>query len=181
MLSAALGAIFRRWFGGGFFSAPRIVRVAAGIALGYCVAFVMQSTDGPLALWAWPTAAALIAGWGWVPGHGSYMDMGRMPIVDNEFLKPLLDRIFGPDDEVASLWRDFAGMALRYLIVTVPLGAAAVLLTGSPMGWAIMPGGLLVAVGYLLAWEVLDGSRVSPTAVGEYCAGAIIYGSIALV
>ena len=122
---AVLGAFYRRWFGGGFFSAPKIIRVGVGIALGFAVALVMQPVGGEFMWWAWPLVAGLIVGVGWIPGHGSYMDMGMANTPDDEFLKPILDAIFGGDDKIGSTKRDFTGMSLRYLAVSIPLGAAA--------------------------------------------------------
>lgn len=168
LVAATTGAFFRRWFGGGFISAPRWLRVSVGLVLGGAVAYL--ATANP-----WAALAGLCAAVTWTLGHGSYMDMGRMPGPDNEFLKPLLDWIFGPELAPSEL-RDFTGMALIYSVFTVPAGVALILFGHA--GWFLIPSGPLVACAYWLAWEIPG--MEEPTVPGEYAAGALIYGALAL-
>lgn len=168
LAAATTGAFFRRWFGGGFVSAPRWLRVAAGLLLGGVVAFL--ATSNP-----WAAPAGVVAAVTWTLGHGSYMDMGRMDRPDNEFLAPILDRIFGVETEPSEL-RDFTGMAIVYSLLTVPAGIGLIALGHA--GWFMLPVGTLVACAYWLAWE-LPGIE-EPTVPGEYAAGALIYGALAL-
>ncbi|MGE0736755.1 MAG: hypothetical protein AB7P50_18585 [Alphaproteobacteria bacterium] len=111
------------------------------------------------------------------------MDMGRMNRPDNEFLKPLLDRIFGPEPYAApsrQTARDFTGHTIIYSIFTLPAGIALIWLGHA--GWFLLPVGVLVAGAYWLGWGLMpprDGID-RPTIFGEYASGAIIYGALAL-
>lgn len=167
IIAAILGAVFRRWFGGGFISAPRWARVVAGVVLGGVGAYV--STLDPL----WAICGAL-AGFIWVPGHGSYMDMGTSEEPDDEFLRGFLSWLRLDEGEL----RDFIGMILIYSVFTIPIGIAGAFLV-SPMTLIFATAGFWVGFTYWAAWRVHKWLRIfpfQPTVVGEYASGAIIYG-----
>ena len=168
LIAATIGAFFRRWFGGGFVSSPRWLRVCSGFVLAMGVAGIATES-------IWGLLAGLVAAVTWTLGHGSYMDMGRMDRPDNEFLKSALDLLFGPDTSPSQV-RDFTGMALVYSVFTIPAGIC--LIWHNYDGWFLLPVGVLVAVSYWTTWRFW--SKSGPTSLGEYASGALVYGALGL-
>lgn len=174
MIELALGVAggyLRRAYGGAV-AWPRILRVVALCGTPALVAWA----------WAdWQTALVVLVGHAliWLPGHGSYMDMGRMPDADNESLRWLLDKLFGPDVRPSEA-RDFTGMLLRYFIPCALL-AYGLHLLGHNAVWPLLLAGQSVAVAY---WLVSRLRMVLPhhtrwfdgfTAYGEFVAGLAVF------
>jgi hypothetical protein len=166
-----VGGYLRRAYGGAV-GWPRILRVLALCGTPAAVAWAM--TD-------WLTALVVLVGHCliWLPGHGSYMDMGRMAKPDNESLRWLLDRLFGPDVHPSEA-RDFTGMLLRYFIPCALL-AYGLHWVGYPAVWPLLVAGQSVAVAY---WVVSRLRMVLPhhtrwfdgfTAYGEFMAGVAVF------
>ncbi len=182
---APVGGLLNRWRGGwlpGFGGATtrRLILAAA------TTAFMLTLAQPAL---VWETALLAGAFWllswlGWIPGWGSYMDMGHMPDGDNEFLRPLLDLFF--DGTEASVTRDFVGMTVRGLVVTGPAGAVLAY-------WYLGPGlvyalsGLAMGAIYLLGWKIYDAGGFSAggwakeyggTVANEFMFGTWLWGAL---
>lgn len=162
------GAFLRRWFGGGFFSARRWVRVAVALVAGGAVAGWATGLD------LVSTPAGVLAACCWLPGHGSYMDMGAMRQPDNEWLRRPLNWIFGPEPPY-TIRRDLTGLIANYSAFTIPAGAW--LVADGFAGWYLAPAGAIAALAY---WTASRCNLPSPATWGEWAAGAVVYGAIAL-
>jgi hypothetical protein len=80
------------------------------------------------------------------------MDLGDGDQPDNEVFDKLLDWVFGPDyvgDH--NFWRDFTGLALTGLLVTVPVAC----LPGIDWSYALM--GVMKPVAYFLTDDTEKG------------------------
>ena len=179
VVMAAAGALWRRWMGGWGVSAPRWVQMLAG-------AFLASAADtaGGGELWHRCIAAGLAMVM-FLPAHGSYMIMGEpRPDPDNTFLQPFMHWLFGREADGTLLY-NVTGLALRYSVFSVPAGAIE-LLGGDAGGWLYMLAGLLIALAYLLAWQLRARIPATPlngrggfTEIGELAAGAIGIGLLA--
>ncbi len=156
------GAILYRWRGSDY-SLPRPV-LQAVIALPF--ALLAYQTWFSIGLWC-PilvlTTAALCL------GHGQYQDLGtwKGPIKVSS-IDFIISRFWGPDFEGrCSYWRDFFGMAVSGLLVTLPAG----IITCHPL---LALSGALKAVGYAISWRVVKG-----TWLGEVLTGAVLWGAVA--
>lgn len=134
---------WRRWLGG-WLGSPRPVCVAAGFPLAFLAAWTGADPATVLA-WLYAAALAALVVGGILPSpHGVYMDpFDRKP--ENSRLAPLLRRLFPP-----ALWYGPAykitGLALRYSLVSVPVGV----LIASPV---YCLGGVFIAAAYTgFAW-----------------------------
>jgi|TARA_R110000787_G_scaffold37078_1_gene94411 hypothetical protein len=100
----------------------------------------------------WALLAAPIAYYGIIAGHGSYIDLGTGAEPDNEVFDTLLDWIFGLDYIGANnFWRDFTGLALTGLLVTVPVA----FLPGINWSYALI--GLFKPIAYQLSGNTEKG------------------------
>lgn len=163
-LSAVAGAVFRRWFGGGFISSPRWLRVCSGFVLAMGVAWLSTGS-------IWGLLAGLVAAV-WTVGHGSYIDMGTSWRVDNEITAQLFDRWLpnlGPTSA------DLVRLAILYSFFTVPAGVYLIAL--GFQGWFLAPAGGLAALAY---WAATRLQLREPAVYGEYAAGALVYGALGL-
>jgi len=170
LLSASLaaGGIWRRWFGSGtILPTPRAVKLLIWALLVVA-----------LALWAgvpyWLVvylAAITTAGWSF--GHGSYIDLGRMPAGDNERAKFILDKILGI--ETTPSWkRDALGLFITYG-VWLWLTAFGLFIVGN---WFLIPlllAPFIVVLGYEIGWRV--GEKYS-LIIGECVIGGWVLASL---
>ena len=129
-----------------------------------------------LALWlaGVPFLAAVPLGillpwWGIVMGHGSYMDFGASPGVDNEFFAPLLDQLpfMGEAEGQGNYFRDFVGMALTGIALTGPVALGLYFMGVPTFYWAV---GICKALSYQTGWALQpnDGTRQSPDLVKRW-------------
>lgn len=174
LTGAIVWACWRRIIGG-WFGAPRW---ACNVAGGIIVAAASLQLGAP-----WWLAGLFAAAMLWLPGHGTYQDMGLGWETDNEMMRPVLRVVFPArlHDTVAY---DFAGMALLYTAMAAPVTAllswwvgpvacwylttgpavAAFYLAGSRVrGWGGLPGPALPAFG------PVDGY----TSMGEFVSGGL--------
>jgi len=165
-LAAAAGALLRRWFGGGFFSAPRRARVAVALVSGGLVGWIAAGLPG--------LAGGVLAACAFLPGHGSYVDMGTERKPDNEWLRWPLNLIFGPEPPF-TIRRDLTGLILNYSAFTIPAGAW--LTWWGFQGWFTGVSGLVAALAY---WSAARMGSKAWTVWGELGAGAAIFGALAL-
>jgi hypothetical protein len=116
----------------------------------------------------------------WALGHGDALDMGTMPQDGDDWLRPVIDWLFGPmvtPNTDSAFWRDFAHMSLRYGIQTSgmaialwPFGLPAPVLAAS---------GLFGGVCYALTRTPVQ--RWFPVVnVGEPAIGAVVAGGLAV-
>lgn len=148
---AIIGGLLNRWRGGWLLGPGATGRrmILAAATTAWVLALLQSGANTEAALFAscfWGLSYL-----GWVPGWGSYMDMGRSGKPDNEFLRPLLNLFFA--DTGNNLARDFAGMTIRGLVVTAPAGAVLAYwyLTA---GLIYAASGLAMGAVYWLAWKV---------------------------
>lgn len=177
---AILGVFLRRWFGGGIpsLNVPHIVKLLALCGLAGWLAYLSGG------LWLGVIVAFLTWPF-WSMGHGSYMDMGTNPLKDDERFRYILIYLFG-EEAKPSMWRDFAGMTIRYSIPAALIGAVYACFGIWNGLWLVLVG-LGIATAYWCFMRLrgrlphkgifLDGF----TAYGELAAGAIFYGTLALI
>jgi hypothetical protein len=103
-----------------------------------------------------------------MPGHGQYMDLGTWNApVDPERLDFIVQLFFG-DDNYNNYWRDFFGLAVTGLVVTLP---AAISLYKKPvLAILLFLSGALKAVAYGLSWYL-----GFETEGGEYLTGLFLW------
>ena len=95
-------------------------------------------------------------------GHGSYMDLALSPGKDNEFFAPVLNVIPGlSETDGPNYVRDFVGMALTGLTLTVPVSIALAFIGYPTWYWVV---GVGKALSYAVGWLIQpnDGARQSP-------------------
>ncbi len=145
-----LGAVFYRMRGMDENSVPSILRSRL---LRRALSVLVLIPGAYLAgAGVWALLAAPIAFYGIIVGHGSYMDLGTVDRPDNEVFAPLLDKIFGPEYVGhPNFWRDFTGLALTGLLVTVPVS----LLPG--IGWEYALIGFMKPIAYFLTKDTERG------------------------
>ncbi len=152
---AIIGGLFNRWRGGwlpGFLGDQTVRRMVFAAATTVWMLILLRPEINKeavlLALLFWALSYA-----GWVLGWGSYMDMGRSGKTDNEFLRIPLNLFF--EDTIDNLKRDFVGMTIRGLLVTIGAGIALAY-------WYLWPGimyaisGLVMGIIYWLSWKAWD-------------------------
>lgn len=176
--AVALGALWRRVLGG-FLHLPRDLTMLFGIAALMGLVIWAESPPGGLPFWdavvaAWPMMAVVGAVFlNFSLGHGSYMDLGRMPNPDNEWLRKVLDLIW--PEPPFSRKRDVLGLVLNYSVAPVVI----VVVTGF---WPALVVGPLVAAAYVVAHRYLGDKPTGIsfvdgyTAVGELASGALLWG-----
>lgn len=175
-LFAVLGALWRRWLGSDH--PGRWVVLPAGLMLA---AVAVASTG---AHWAIALAVAALTVPYWLLGHGSYMDLGTSPAGDNERIRPIMrwiEREFAVT--MGSEAYDLIGLTLRYTLPALPIAAALVFHRWWGLAFVLV--GPLTAGAYWLAWQINDSptwsGKMKPTVWGEYAAGALFCGALALV
>lgn len=163
-----VGGAWRRWFGSGtILPTPRAVKLliwalmVSGIALWAGVP-----------LWLVVYLVAITTA-GWSLGHGSYMDLGRMPAGDNERAKFILDKILGV--ETSPSWkRDALGLFITYGVWQW-CAALGLFIVGH---WFLIPillAPCVVVLGYEIGWRL--GEKYS-LVVGECIIGAWVLSSL---
>ena len=168
VLFAATGALFYRWRGMDANSVPLLVRHR------WTRRLLFAGLLGLAAIWPgtewWALLAIPLSLPGVIAGHGSYQDRGTVERPDNEWFRKPLDWVFGPEPPY-SYWRDFTGMAMTGLLITLPIA----FLPG--VAWWYAGVGVLKAVGYALPWKRVN---VGWTEGGEMAWGAASVGLLAL-
>lgn len=173
---ALIGAMLRRIFGGAF-EIKRIYSLIGMAALAVYLATL--GTNIVLGL-----VIGVVTVIYWTMGHGSYMDMGTSPKLDNERFKYVMIWLLGTETK-PSMWRDFLGMTIRYATPAFLIGALYCLV-GKYEGLLFTLVGLLTAIAYLVFMRVnkhLPKNKFvdSFTAYGELAAGAIFYSGLYLL
>lgn len=105
-------------------------------------------------------------------GWSRYVDLGRDSKVDDGPLAPMLNRL---DPSPNDLDYDLLGLAVRGLIITLPVGLQLQAM-GYPWGVLYVPAGILMACAYWIGWmvpSVLPGLRRG-VQVGEALFGATL-------
>lgn len=160
-INIILLALFRRYFGGALeWPQPSLLKHYFKISVGYLLPFILSY----LTHWNLTMAAltGLIIGTGWLlPYHAWFTWMG---------------------DDGHTLWKCFLFGALRYLVVTVPLGLAHYFVLHEWFGVPYMIAGALVPCLYWAAKQVAkpyDPAKPSAwlngyTSYGELGIGALI-------
>lgn len=115
---------------------------------------------------------------GIVIGHGSYMDLNNRPdLADDEAICWLLDFFF--ERGKASYGRDYWGLMITGLIVTLPVGAAAIIdghyFTGAMLAISGGIKGAAYQSGYDVANDKLAIGIQGGTEVGELFFGFCVY------
>lgn len=175
-LYAILGAILRRIYGGGL----GIKKIYALVPMTILAGWLSYLAGG----WWLCGIVAILSVPFWTMGHGSYMDMGTVDKPDNERFRYILIYLFGEETK-PSLFRDMAGMTIRYT-VPVALIAFAYVVAGVSDGWWLLAVGPAIAVAYALFAKLRHKLPVCSfvdgfTAYGELAAGAIFYGALAIL
>lgn len=153
----------------GFFSNRTLRRAVFAVLIG------MAAFAGGV---GWQAALLIpVVVWaGVVLGHGSYMDLGTGNVPDNEKFKWFLDLIFGPEPPF-SFKRDFVGLCLTGLLITVP-AAAVTFYVGHTESWIYA----FVGIGKGLAYAVpLKLKMHNFTEWGEFFWGGICVGGMFLL
>lgn len=164
LLFFAVGAFWRRWFGGGFGRFGDVSRFWKYLFLVSAV-LAMYWANGAMDWTAWRMYAATAAFalfWAW--GHGAwfvYWDTsdsaeGRKPYLDR-----LLWRLVGVDGS-RTFWGNCLGMFLRYELT-------AVLVAVCLPSWWFLVAGAMVALAYVPA------GRRKDTRLGECLAGGAVF------
>lgn len=125
---------------------------------------------------------AAICWLGVIMGHGSYMDLNGNPhLIDDEMLKKVLDLFYGREN---SYGRDYAGLCITGLIVTLPVGIAAMIdgfyFTGLLMIASGAAKGYCYDLGQRLPNNVLPDRLSHPTEIGEVLFGLVTYNAAAI-
>lgn len=168
--SLVVGGVWRRWFGSGtLMPTPRAIKllvwalIVAGLALWSGVPY-----------WLVVYLVAITTA-GWSLGHGSYIDLGRMPAGDNERAKFILDKLLGI--ETTSSWkRDALGLLITYG-VWLWLAAVGLFLVGN---WFLIPmllAPIVVVLGYEIGWRA--GEKYS-LIVGECVIGGWVLAALVI-
>ncbi len=170
---SALGAMTYRMRGGG---KPDIGKVADlifwSIPFGAVAVLAANSILAGVLVFFLTYAASTL-------GHGSYMDLTRFKgpsHLDDEFLKPVLDRVFGPDTG-ADYAREATGLAVTGILPALPV-AVVLAFSGLPV-WAlgVAAAGALKWPAYELGWQV---NRRLATEIGEATFGAALGAALGL-
>lgn len=172
ILTAIIGALFRRYFGGWIeWPHPPLLKHYFKILLGYILSFLCflaASSNFTIAM----ACGAIIGTCWWMPYHAWGTWMGD---TDGEGVKH-------------PLWECIIVLSLRYGIFTFAAGMTWCYLTGDVRGLIYAPQGFFAWVPYLLAkvvWEKLKLKNGNPnggpfvvhyTNVGELGLGALMLG-----
>lgn len=168
ILSALAGAALYRWRGGMPPDMPKVVKVSVW-AIPLAVAAAMSTPWDVLFPWEVGLAVLLATYFATKTGHGSYMDLGTMPKPDNELLRYVLDLFM---ENTSNFTRDFIGLSLTGLLVTLPVGIAM----ANPL---VAASGLLKAPAYWLGQSLPSLPQLRGfTEWGEALFGAVVYASV---
>lgn len=150
-----------RWHGGGFFSAPKLLKDAA-YALPYGIFTFMVSQYSFMISLAWALVALFWAGLWKRTGHADFYQMGQGNTVTREqTLTPIVRFLTGKTDR-GSLLYDAVGMGLKGLLIP--------LLTLNP--WLILASGIGYPLAFYIGWYHLKNKYgKGPIEWGEYLAG----------
>ena len=168
VLFAIAGGLAYRWRGMNENDVPRLLRnrwARRGLFVGLLALAAWWAEAG----W-WTLLAAPLAVVGTIIGHGSYQDLATVERPDNEWFRWPLNRVCGPEPPY-SCWRDFTGLALTGLLVTVPIAV----LPGVAFWYAGV--GVLKAGAYAIRWQL---AGLGKTEMGELGWGAMAVGLLAL-
>lgn len=171
--AAFLGAFHRIALGGA-------LRKWIAVTLGFIVyGFIIAACTGD---WIAAVVVSAFTQAMWALGHGDGIDMGTEPQQGDDWLRPVIDWLFGPTVTPGTdraFWRDFCHMSIRYGIQTGAMSFALVLFGHEPAA-LFAPVGLLGGACYALTRTPLQ--RWFPSInVGEPAIGAVIAGGLALV
>lgn len=172
VLAALLGGFFYRARGGGW-HLPDVPRPVWQIicALPYAAIVYMASQAMPAIFSAVAlgfTAAILCT------GHASYMDLGHAD--DGSVSGPAdgqKDEWYGGWIPGGGYWHDFAGLAVKGLMIVLP---AVPFIRDGPGGAMLLLSGLLMPCAYAAGWALRRFGVSDPVAVGEVLAGALLWG-----
>ena len=116
-----------------------------------------------------------------VTGHASYIDLGT--VEDGSPSMPAdgkQDEWYGGWLPWHGYWHDFAGLVVSGILLTASCGLALVAY-GHWSGALVLVSGALKPVAYAFGWRMWREYSVSAIAVGETLAGALLWGSLALI
>jgi len=116
-----------------------------------------------------------------VTGHASYIDLGT--VKDGAANMPAdgeQDEWYGAWLPWHGYWHDFAGLAVSGILITASCGLA-LMAYGHWSGAFVLVSGALKPVAYACGWHMWREYSVSAIAVGETLAGALLWGSLALI
>jgi len=182
-----LGGVVGRMKGGwpGWLKLPKVVK-----RLMMAACYVLALWLAGVAILPAVLIGVVLPWWGIVMGHGSYMDLALSPGKDNEFFAPVLNVIPGlSETDGPNYVRDFVGMALTGLTLTVPVSIALAFIGYPTWYWVV---GVGKALSYAVGWLIQpnDGSRQSPQwvasllgingggTIGEWLWGSISVGML---
>ena len=167
----AVGAVWRRWYGGGFGKVGMIARFWKYVVL-IVICFTMYwATDPYCTFWAnWRTYAVICAfAYHWARSHGDYFfvhstepDEGRIRWIDW-----ILRKIYG-EGNYYNFKGNVTGLLLRYT------ATACIVCIAIPSPYFAFAG-LLTALSY-----ALTGKMYAATNNAEYLAGALNFGLLYL-
>lgn len=163
-LSALAGALSRLVYGGAFKYLPSQVANLMFFATG--VAFLLPADIETWRALIVPVAVSFAATLGFNPGHGSYVDAGASPKLDNEDVRPivrLVAALFGARD-AQSVAYDSIGAGVRYGLAT--------LVTQLVMWGANTWGGAAFAGWY---WSVGFGASLVLYLLSRICRGQLLW------
>lgn len=166
---AILGALLSRWHGGGFFSAPKLLKTGLFALFPAVCLGLMIPNDNVWTWLGWITFALIVTGAVKASGHGKFFDLGswKLPAKDEriEFIiKPLWGKI-------PEYWYDSLGMALKGLLMS--LGVAIPLLVyAPPLAVPVILGGIMLAPSYMIGRLFTEKYF---TEFGEYVGGFFFY------
>jgi hypothetical protein len=130
-----------------------------------------------LGLWWWVLPAVLFGVAFKITGHGQYFDLGTYSKQSDrrQFVDPVVDFFFGPDpnwtkDGVeGNKWRDFFGLTITGIGVSIGVGLALIFTGHSIAALAIISAAALKGVAYVIGYAVRPNNH--PTEIGEYLTG----------
>jgi hypothetical protein len=163
-LASVLGGLAFRIRGGGLVNlgSTFLSRLVWCVASALLVMFLYN--DWFLALRVIPELFLGLAICGW----GSYMDLGRMPLKDNERLKKIVAWLAGKFQDGSKEY-DAIGLALRGLLVPLFAGIDIFLTQGNSF-WLFT--GVAMPLFYAIGWKVF---KKKPTEAGEYMYGTYLW------
>ena len=176
---AVAGGIWRRFLGG--WHTPQITLKRSVLIAVWFLAVGFGLVAGGIHP-AHALAVAALTSVGWSLGHGSYVDLGRMPGKDNEHARHVLDIIFR-NKTVSSWLRDASGLVLTYGSWTL-VGTLLLVVSGRWLGLLGLLLGPLTVAAYEAGWRLVkprdEGGPIDgPLAVGEILVGMAVAGWLA--
>lgn len=173
ILFSLFGGLISRWHGGGFFSAPKLLKTFIW-ALPFAIVSYMAISQWWIAL--------IVLAWTMVfkaTGHGGAMDLGHNMIPrSTEKLEYLIVWL---RDLIPAYWYDLLTLAI--------IGVFSVMGASLAVGYVNVLAGFIIAIGasgkplgYAIGWGInekiyilLDESLDEPTEIGEFLTGFVAY------